>query len=240
MKKHIITSSLILALSSPVALAEEQDIKNAQNIGLGSGFVLGALAGGPLGAMIGAVSGIFVGHSVAADKEMTEMETALARNEAEINQLLASNQQLLTRLRSSEQQMQLQTVSAHDDELATDKGLSMNVQFRSGSSELESIYQQQLSELAQAVKRNKALRIELSGHADRRGDEHSNQQLSLERINAVRQLLTRQGIGEGRISARAHGEAMPLDRAPSLDGDAFDRRVSIRLTNEGPQTAQNQ
>lgn len=236
MKKLVLVSSMMMVLSTP-ALAN-QEIKKAENIGFGSGLLVGAIAGGPLGAIIGGVSGIFVGHSVAADKEMKSMETALAQNEAEINQLLASNQQLLTRLQSSEEKSRMQLASLGEQEQAgKDTNLTMHVQFRTGSSTLESIYSQQLTELADAVKRNKSMKVELAGFADRRGDEQRNKQLSAERVESVKQLLVRQGVPASRISSQALGEANPLDSTPSLDGDAFDRRVSLRLSVDDMQTA---
>lgn len=240
MKKLAIVSGLMMALSAPAAMAASENMKKAENIGFGSGLVVGAIAGGPLGAIIGGISGIFVGHSVAADKEIENMETALAQNEDEINQLLASNQQLLGRLRSSEEQQRLQLVSLTEREnTAMDTNLTMHVQFRTGSSKLESIYSQQLAELADAMQQNKQLKIELSGFADRRGDEKYNQSLSAERVESVKQLLVSQGVSAARITSLALGEAMPLDTTPSLDGDSFDRRVSLRLSADSLQTVAN-
>ena len=240
MKKLVIVSGLMMALSAPAAMAASENIKKAENIGFGSGLVVGTIAGGPLGAIIGGISGIFVGHSVAADKEIKTMETALAQNEDEINQLLASNQQLLGRLRNSEEQQRLQLVSLTEREnAAMDTNLTMHVQFRTGSSKLESIYSQQLAELADAMQHNKQLKIELSGFADRRGDETYNQSLSAERVESVKQLLVSQGVSAARISTMALGEAMPLDTNSSLDGDSFDRRVSLRLSADSLQTVAN-
>lgn len=240
MKKLVIVSGLMMALSAPATMAASENIKKAENIGFGSGLVVGAIAGGPLGAIIGGISGIFVGHSVAADKEIKTMETALAQNEDEINQLLASNQQLLGRLRNSEEQQRLQLVSLTEREnAAMDTNLTMHVQFRTGSSKLESIYSQQLAELADAMQHNKQLKIELSGFADRRGDETYNQSLSAERVESVKQLLVSQGVSAARISTMALGEAMPLDTNSSLDGDSFDRRVSLRLSADSLQTVAN-
>lgn len=240
MKKLVIVPGLMMALSAPAAMAASENIKKAENIGFGSGLVVGAIAGGPLGAIIGGISGIFVGHSVAADKEIENMETALAQNEDEINQLLASNQQLLGRLRSSEEQQRLQLVSLTEREnAAMDTNLTMHVQFRTGSSKLESIYSQQLAELADAMQQNKQLKIELSGFADRRGDEKYNHSLSAERVASVKQLLVSQGVSAARITSLALGEAMPLDTTPSLDGDSFDRRVSLRLSADSLQTVAN-
>lgn len=233
MKKLILTTTILAALSAPAAMAGEKEIKKAQNIGFGSGLVLGAVTGGPLGAMIGGISGLFIGNSVAADTEMKHLNAALNQHEAEINELLAANQTLLTQLRSAQEQNRTQLVSMNNEELLDSlPNLSLNVQFRTGSAKLESIYQQQLEELAKLLNSNKALRVELTGHADRRGDASYNKQLSAQRIESVKQQLLAKGISAGRIQSKALGASQPLDPQPSLDGNAFDRRVSLTLTAE--------
>ncbi|WP_088332735.1 sortase-associated OmpA-like protein PdsO [Lacimicrobium sp. SS2-24] len=240
MKKLMITTAIVTALSAPVAVAAEKDIKQAQNIGFGSGLVLGAVTAGPVGAIVGGVTGLFIGNSVGADKEMKQLNAALNQHEAEINQLLAANQTLLTQLRSAQEENHMQMASMNNAALLDRlPNLSMNVQFRTGSASLESIYQQQLDELAKLLNNNKALRVELTGHADRRGDASYNKRLSSQRIDSVKQQLLAKGISENRIQSQALGASKPLDPNPSLDGNAFDRRVVVTLNAEGTQTAAN-
>lgn len=71
-------------------------------------------------------------------------------------------------------------------------------------------------------------RIALAGHADRRGPDWLNDELSRRRAQAVRAYLVGRGIPAGRIAIEAHGGKQ---RATAGDGSeeslARDRRVDI-------------
>ena len=83
--------------------------------------------------------------------------------------------------------------------------------------------------------------LAIAGHTDaapfRGGSERSNWELSAERANAVRRLLTEAGVAESRIrSVTGHAARMPL-----LPGDpmaAANRRVAITLLREAPPPAE--
>ncbi len=68
------------------------------------------------------------------------------------------------------------------------------------------------------------------GHADVRGDAETNRQLSIQRAEAIRQIVTTlQPSLSGRISAEGRGESQPLD--PGNDERAFraNRRLQVMI-----------
>lgn len=71
--------------------------------------------------------------------------------------------------------------------------------------------------------------IVIEGHADRRGPEAYNSNLSLRRARTVQDLLTRVGIGESRILLRAHGERQPVDARDNEFAWLLNRRVSVTV-----------
>ncbi len=72
-------------------------------------------------------------------------------------------------------------------------------------------------------------RLNVTGHTDRAGSEQYNLALSLRRANAVRDVLTREGLSADQIVVIGKGETQPL--VPTSDGvrEAQNRRVEIVL-----------
>lgn len=67
----------------------------------------------------------------------------------------------------------------------------------------------------------------LRGHSDQRGDDTNNDQLSLQRANAVREFLVSAGIPRARLAVEGAGARHPLDPADTPDARARNRRVEI-------------
>jgi outer membrane protein OmpA-like peptidoglycan-associated protein len=67
------------------------------------------------------------------------------------------------------------------------------------------------------------------GHADKSGSDDYNLGLSRRRADAVAQLMTSMGIGQGQITTDAKGESQP--RVPTADGvrEPQNRRVEITV-----------
>src|SRR5690606_17418489 len=101
--------------------------------------------------------------------------------------------------------------------------------FRSDSAVVEPHYQERLGEFALLARQLPEAVIQLTGHADRRGDEGDNLGLSQRRILAVQQALKSLGVENATIQTAAHGESRPLAAEESLEGNFFDRRVEVRI-----------
>ena len=74
-----------------------------------------------------------------------------------------------------------------------------------------------------------SLNIEVQGHADFRGTEIYNEDLSDRRAQIIVRMLTDAGVGAGRLSIRAFGETKPLDPALTDEARAKNRRVEITV-----------
>ncbi|WP_270938751.1 OmpA/MotB family protein, partial [Falsiroseomonas oryzae] len=79
--------------------------------------------------------------------------------------------------------------------------------------------------------------VSITGHTDstpfRGGTDRSNWDLSAERANATRRLLSEAGLPESRIhSVAGHAERQPL--LPDQPGAAANRRVAITLLRDPP------
>lgn len=110
----------------------------------------------------------------------------------------------------------LDDLSLHVDELDRDRrvpggsenplaglsrltGRNLAVAFEPGSSELGPLQQQLLSEVVDAMARDAAGRVLLTGQADTTGDPARNMALSERRAKAVRNFLLARGIGPDRV-----------------------------------------
>jgi len=88
-----------------------------------------------------------------------------------------------------------------------------------------------LQDIAQLLKENTSLKVNIIGHTDSDGDESANVELSKRRAEAVRSALsTSFGIEASRLQSSGKGEAEPLDTNDTTAGKANNRRVEfVRL-----------
>jgi len=67
----------------------------------------------------------------------------------------------------------------------------------------------ELNRLADFLKQNPDLKIELQGHTDAQGDNASNLTLSSNRAKAVMDYVISQGIDQARLTSKGYGETVP-------------------------------
>lgn len=256
MKKQLISTLIATTLmasamapavqASPLQDPESQDShivgQEEQLIGMGSGAAVGAVIGGPAGAVIGAMVGGIIGtavgqeeHIKAQDEDMLELT---ARN-SELERISQRyNQAQIEIARLQQQAVQHQRMLDNSiEQRKLDLALEMNVHFRTGSASIEPHFQSQLDELAELMKQAPDVKWQLSGYADRRGDSLKNYNLSHRRVEAVREYLEQHGVNGEQIFASAYGDQEPLKPEQSFEGDFFDRRVTLRSSQEPVRTA---
>ncbi len=96
--------------------------------------------------------------------------------------------------------------------------------------------EEKLDHLAEIMKGNPGLTIEIIGHTDAKGGERYNLRLSERRALAVRDMLVEKGIPAVRIQTTGRGESEPLamnqysDGRDCPEGRKLNRRVYIRIT----------
>jgi len=228
-----------MADSSDAVQAEYEDhASTEETVGFFSGAVIGALAGGPPGAILGAAIGAFAGDGQEARRHAREMQSELLTARIETDRLREETQRLqsqyqiamaeLDKLRSAPAQVLPAFLPGPTADACCDN-TAMTVHFRSGSSVIESHYQDQLESIARLARHMPSASIEITGFADRNGDSDQNLQLSRQRSSAVQEFLLELGIDSASINTVAHGENRPLHAAQSLETDFFDRRAIVRI-----------
>ena len=229
MKKTMIAVLCGMMMSAPV-LAEDfkQERQKNELIGLGSGVVVGTAIAGPIGGVVAGLVGVLIAEDVTKDKEL---ESTTAKLQATEQQLIALNNKY-------EQDMadaRLQLVSMDTEIRTVMEEAESSIQFKTASYVVEDHFKPQLNLLSESLKNNENMIVQLSGFADRRGDEAYNQALSQQRVLSVKQYLVSQGVGEEQIRTLSFGESKPAAQQQSFESDFFDRRVVMRI-EEGQQT----
>ncbi len=104
-----------------------------------------------------------------------------------------------------------------------------NLNFASGSDRINAASYQELDELAQYLKDNPTLVIQLEGHTDFDGNAEANLRLSQSRVEAVKNYLTDKKVKKNRIFTKAFGGTQPITDERSPEGRAQNRRVEVRF-----------
>ena len=100
--------------------------------------------------------------------------------------------------------------------------------FDSGRSSLSAETRQQLAELVNQLRADsKNIYLEIQGHTDSVGSAQRNRRLGLNRAEAVRLFLSRQGIALNRMATISYGEDAPVAGNDDPAGRAANRRVVI-------------
>lgn len=108
--------------------------------------------------------------------------------------------------------------------------LSGSVLFASGKTTLLPTARERLDQLANVLKdQTDGQQMVIEGHADARGNDMTNQMLSLARAQAVRDYLVARGVPSDRVVAVGLGESAPLADNDTAEGRATNRRVEIVL-----------
>lgn len=84
-----------------------------------------------------------------------------------------------------------------------------------------------ITQLAEWLKKNPSINIEIDGHTDSDGDEAFNMKLSMERAEEVKKKLMDAGIYMSRLTTRGYGSTRPLQSNNTPEGRANNRRVEF-------------
>ena len=106
-----------------------------------------------------------------------------------------------------------------------------NVFFATGSFKLLPKSFTALNEVAQLLKSDESLMIDVSGHTDSQGDEAKNQTLSENRAKAVKDYLVSKGIAESRLESAGYGSTKPVGDNKTAAGKAQNRRTELGVRN---------
>lgn len=226
MKTKII-ALVVSALIAGNASAARSDKNREEGIGIGTGGIVGAIAGGPVGFILGAAAGGWFGNKFHNERESKE-EFAAMYEEADalansLQSLVAGNEDEIENLRFV---MRRQEDTYRD---ALSEAFDVEVYFHTGEATLNGAVAERVERLGEIMQGFDDFAIVIEGHADPRGDESYNEQLSAERAAAVREALLRAGLPGDKITTRATGERDSQSTDGDLDAMALERRVDLSI-----------
>ena len=105
-----------------------------------------------------------------------------------------------------------------------------NVFFDTDKFELKPKSKVELDKLAQFLKGNPTLKIELGGHTDNQGSKSHNKTLSQNRAKAVMEYLIAAGIDAERLTSAGYGDEKPIATNETVEGRALNRRTEYKIT----------
>lgn len=253
MKKSAISLLIITSLMAAPSyaaneeyylLSEQEKIEQAntnEEIGFGTGAIIGGVLAGPLGAFFAGMLGNFIAKNINSENSIDDLELTLSNKQQSIDEVIAQHQKVI---QATEQSYQAELLSLESNYKNSSQlqaeNLLMSLQFSTGSSELQPHYQQQVAALANMLQQSPDLSIDLSGYTDLQGEESLNHALSLARVNSVKNALIDDGVESDRIRIFAFGEDEPVVASTEKEISFYDRRVVIKLHQATEnQTAQN-
>ena len=102
-----------------------------------------------------------------------------------------------------------------------------SILFSSASAQLSSEDQLALIGFAGYLKSHPSFNVEIQGHTDNVGSERTNQILSQQRAQSVRNALIELGLDPKLISAKGYGSSKPVGSNQSSEGRSLNRRTAF-------------
>lgn len=235
----LLCSALLLGLSTATSAtaapseAPRDEARIEQNRELGGmlgGAATGALVAGPPGAIFGAIVGAIIGDGINNEKGRERAEASHRQLAQDYRSLQRSHEAQSRQLAALEQAKTLPVALQQSmNALTCCEDSTITLHFTTGSARVENHYRSELAALASLLREHPDTHVEISGHADARGNSQDNLKLSEQRVQAVSALLSAQGLKPDRIHTRAHGAGQPLSTQDDVESLFFDRRVQVRV-----------
>ena len=112
--------------------------------------------------------------------------------------------------------------------LTEGKLISYGIYFDSGKDVVKPESYASVKEIANVLKENPEVKIEITGHTDSDGNDDSNLDLSKRRATSVKEYLVNQfQIDASRMQTDGKGETMPIENNATPQGKAKNRRVEF-------------
>ena len=107
-----------------------------------------------------------------------------------------------------------------------------NLIFPQGKAVIDPKSFNELDEVAQMMKENSKMEIQLEGHTDNQGSAKANLKLSEDRVEAVKKYLVSKGIAKDRVKTKSFGGSQPLSNEMTQEARAKNRRVEMRILKD--------
>ncbi|MGH1576689.1 OmpA family protein [Planktotalea sp.] len=199
----------LTACSNPDTMSNNNDFRKTGTgaaIGAGVGVLAGLVTGDDgkekkqnalKGAVIGAAGGAAIGNVL--DRQAADLQKSLGNDRV--------------------------TITNTGDRLIVT--LPQDILFASDSATLTGGLQSDLVAVANNLQSYPDSTVQVIGHTDSSGEAGYNQSLSVDRANAVTNVLSGAGVPAGRLQAIGRGEDQPVASNLTEEGKAQNRRVEI-------------
>ncbi len=170
--------------------------------GAAAGAIIGAATGGAgKGAAIGAAAGAVIGGGIGVyqDQQQAKLRERLVNAGVQV-QREGDNIRLI---------------------------MPSDITFDTASADVQPGFYETLNAVAIVLDEFDKTTITVSGHADSRGSDSYNMDLSQRRALSVSNYLASQGVDPARLSAIGYGETRPIGDNATTSGQALNRRVEI-------------
>ncbi|QFR44098.1 OmpA family protein [Sulfurimonas xiamenensis] len=107
--------------------------------------------------------------------------------------------------------------------------VNLHINFETASYTVDEASKQNVKKFADFLKARTNFNAKIIGHTDNVGSEASNQTLSENRANAVKELIVQHGIEANRIKTVGMGESAPAALNDTDEGRAQNRRIEAEL-----------
>jgi outer membrane protein OmpA-like peptidoglycan-associated protein len=215
-------TALMIAVAPVQAAEVQKKSSKAENVGVLSGLVIGAAAGGPIGAIVGAAGGAFLGDKFhKKEVQNDELKLSLAKSESDKQKLMADLASTMAHGEKLSEELDNAVNKTHDLEAA--------FAFRTNDASLSPDDVARLAKIGSLAGAIPEVKVRVSGFTDPRGSEKINAALSRRRADSVAGVLESAGIPADRIVIEAHGEHESTSAEGDLEGYAFERRVTVRI-----------
>jgi OOP family OmpA-OmpF porin len=108
-----------------------------------------------------------------------------------------------------------------------------NVEFRTGSAQIDQRSHSLLNQVALTMKANKNIKqVRIEGHTDDTGSREVNMRLSKQRAESVRRYLVSRGVAANRLNAQGYGPDKPILDEQTDEARGKNRRVEFIVEQE--------
>jgi hypothetical protein len=108
--------------------------------------------------------------------------------------------------------------------------IDLNAVFANNSYAIDPIFFSEIDKFAAFMNEEQKVKVLISGHTDKAGDDASNQLLSQRRAESVKSYLIKKGINAQRIKTKGFGETTPAyEYAPNSESNILNRRIEVEI-----------
>jgi outer membrane protein OmpA-like peptidoglycan-associated protein len=110
---------------------------------------------------------------------------------------------------------------------------TLDVKFMHDSSVIDTMYEDDIAEIAETLLRQPNSKVVIEGHASLVGTQEYNLQLSQKRADAItNRMVTTYGVSKNQLKGIGYGDSSPVSKLSGEDADAENRRVIAIITTK--------